>query len=429
MSKRRIHDASATALLPQLDMWILPGTQESVVRTYEQEIRPISTYTSLTPIRFEVKSPSNEYVMLNETVIWIKLQINLAHTTTQATTFTADTWKTVKVQKNLMHSLFKNVSLSINNLLVTKTPSLYAVKSYVETLLGFSESAKKGHLASVGWNLQNLESFYDAKTPGYVTLELTGKLFLDMALQQKALMGGVDFLLELQPNATSYYVFPGSGYSVTCDFNDVILYVNRCVVSPRIEQAHNKILSQGHPARYPFTRSEIRYKTIPAGMTDDIWSNAVSGVLPRRVLLMLIDLVDFTGNNPFAFGSFNLNYLTCTKNNLQFPVRPFTPDFDKKEINREYLGLYRALNMAEHDPLLTMTRDEWVKNPIFGFNIAADGSDGGSFENHVNVKDEGYLSFAMKFKKVLDKPIVVMLYMEYDSLLEIDTFRNAHVDY
>ena len=77
----RIHRASSTALLPQFSLWDLPDTQESVAKDVPNEIRPIATFSSSTPLRFEVRSPENEFMQFNESHLWLKMKITLSHPT------------------------------------------------------------------------------------------------------------------------------------------------------------------------------------------------------------------------------------------------------------------------------------------------------------------------------------------------------------
>lgn len=102
----RIHPSSSVALLPQFALWHVPPTQESVERDIEYEVRPISTFSSSTPIRFEVRSPANEYVLFSESLFWIRLKITLTHST--KSTFDINDWSNMKLSRNLMHSLSPN---------------------------------------------------------------------------------------------------------------------------------------------------------------------------------------------------------------------------------------------------------------------------------------------------------------------------------
>lgn len=423
----RIHESSSTALLPQLSLWSTPPTQESVVRHIEYEVRPITTFSSSTPIRFEVKSPANEYTILQETLLWIRLKIKLHHGKQQAIT-AADVNKTVKLRPNLLHSLFRTVTLAINGKQIILSPSLYSFKAYIETLIGCTAEAKGGHLDSVGWNIKSAGDFV-SRTPGELHLDLVGQLHLDLAKQEKWLIGGTSLVLELIPNEHKFYVSASGDVVVSnVDFLDTVLYVHRCEVTQELVSAHNAALMKS-PGRYPISRNEVRHMTISSGNNDVILDNVVSGILPRRVFLMLVDNDNFGGANPFKFEHFNLNFIAFYKDGIQFPTKAHTPDFSNNIVNREFLAFYRALNQNDHDPIIQISKKEWMEAPIFGFNFAPDLSNGPSLESHVNVREAGHLRVHLKFAESLQRAIVALLYLEFDSMIEIDVLRNVHVDF
>lgn len=52
---------------------------------------------------------------------------------------------------NMLHSLFKTVTLKLNGEIVSSSPEFYYYKSYLENLMTFSMSAKKSWLQSSGY--------------------------------------------------------------------------------------------------------------------------------------------------------------------------------------------------------------------------------------------------------------------------------------
>ena len=421
-----IHPSSSVALLPQFSLWTVPPTQTSVKVGIEHEVRPISTYSSSTPIRFEVRSPANEYVSFSDSQFWIKVKFTLTHTT--KTKLEQSDWTKVKFRKNLMHSLFRTVTLSINGKQIIQSPSLYAFKAYFETLLGYSENAKKTHLETSGYDVKP-EDYFDSSHPNYIEFELIGPLHLDLAQQAKSLLGGTDFVIEMLPHDSRFYIECEADYSIlSVDFVDTCLYVHRSLVSQEVVEAHNAAVMKA-PTRYPFTRCEVRHMMVAAGQSDIILDNVVAGVLPRRMFLGMIDNKDFTGSKPYNFQHFNLNYIVCYRDGVQTPVKAYTPDFKHKHYSREYLAFFKALNQNVTDPIISMSRASWGESPLFGFNFAPDLSNGPSLESHVNIREAGHLRLHLKFSEALKQATVALMYLEFDSCLELDALRNVQVDY
>lgn len=89
-------------------------------------------------------------MLFNESHLWLKIKITLSHP--NKAKIEGGDWANVTPVNNLFHSIFKHVSLLINNREVTVTPSLYAYRSYIENYLAFADSAKAGRLSAVGWS-------------------------------------------------------------------------------------------------------------------------------------------------------------------------------------------------------------------------------------------------------------------------------------
>lgn len=421
----RIHSSSSVALLPQFSLWSVPPTQQVVERDIEYEVRPIATFSSTTPIRFEVKSPANEYVNFSETMLWIKIKVSLKSST--KTKLDVTDWTKVQFRKNLMHSLFRSVSLSINGKQIVNSPSLYAFKALFEASLGFSKVAKESHLLASGYDI-TASTFFNYKDPGNIVLDLIGPLHLDLAQQAKALIGDTNFVLELIPNDSAFYIDTDTDHTFSVSFEDTCLYVHRNKVSQELVEAHEAAILKS-PARYPFVRCEVRNMTIASGQSDVILDNVVVGQMPRRMFVALLDNKDFAGENPFNFKHFDLNYIVCYQDGVQTPVKAYTPDFEGNKIAREYLAFYRALNQNTTDPIASLSRSEWKSNPVFGFNFAPDLSDGPSLMSHVNLRESGHLRVHLKFQEALKQATVALMYMEFDNCMEIDSLRNVHVDF
>ena len=97
---------------------------------------------------------------------------------------------------------------------------------------------------------------------------------------------------------------------------------------------------------------------------------------------------------------------------------------------REYLGLYQTLNQLTPDPTFTLDHRTYSDgNVMFGFNFALDLSDGCGIIGHLNPIRRGSLRVELKFKKPLSKSITVLLYCEFDNLIEVNSNRQLAPDF
>lgn len=423
----RVHQDSPTAILPQYSLWEIPGTQDTVIEDRCVIVRPISTFSSSTPTRFEIRPPIDEYILLNESELYLQLKVTLKHSTADVK---KKDWENITPVPNLLHSMFKFVSLAINGRQTNMSPSIYSYRAYMETFLGFTDDAKKGQLDSIGWsNTKTLLTDGVSKhKESESVVDLLGQLHLDLTFQEKVILGGTPLTLELIPHDPSFYFKGDKGYSVEVEFQDVYFRCQRLLTSPEVVHAHNQTLA-AHMAIYPYTRTEVKHRTIPANVNDYILDNMFTGILPRRIFIAFVSNNAFNGignESPFNFKSFGVNFLASYVNGKQVPTIPFTPDFDNNQTVKEFRALYKALNQTGTDAHYTANRQQWRETPIYGINYAVDLSNGGSFSSHVNVRAQGQLSLHVKFKTKNADPIVCIVLSETDSCFEIDSVRNVY---
>ena len=439
----KIHNLSQITTLADYDLFSVPPTQLTVEKNIITEHRPLSTLTPDSMIEFSVSSAIDEYIHLRETMLYIKLKIDIVRAT--GSNITAADWKKIQPVNNLLHSLFRSVDLEIEGKSVTQAPQTYPYKAYFETLLGFTDEAKKGYLSSSFWyDDQDKKTAIDEAqtkriTPDTITadgkgksIELFGKLHLDLAFQPKALLGGTKLKFTLIPNNKAFYLWHTATEIPTVTFESAALYVTRSKLAYPVVEAHNLALTRG-TAKYPIMRSNVRSFTVPTGSLDVNLDNAILGQIPRRMFLAMVDSKGFNGSgkdNPFKFEHFNLNYLTAAVDGVQYPSIAYTPDFTNGLYAREYIGLFDTLNQLTTDSCLSLSKENYGKgNVIFGFSFAPDPIDDCSKTGYVNPTKHGSVRLSMKFSSALTANINVLIYCEYDNMIEIDATRQPITDF
>lgn len=222
---------SHTALLSQLSLWELPASQESIIDYVETQVRPVSSFSARDPIKFWIPSAKDEYVMLNESELYVKLKIT--PTVKAGQTPTRETWGEIIPCNNFLHSIFKKVNLIINNHEVSDDSSNYAFKAYFESLLGWSGEAKRSDLSTVLFSMEDAKRkkfMKNAASDDFKSAEfwIGGMLHHDLAFQKKAIIGGTDLMVELIPNNPEFYLEIATGVftGLTVEFTDIAYYVH-----------------------------------------------------------------------------------------------------------------------------------------------------------------------------------------------------------
>jgi hypothetical protein len=168
-------------------------------------------------IEFIIQKSETEYLDLNDSLLYITY--NVKHDGgTKALPDTA----VVTPVNYLMNALFKDVELYLNNVMVEGGQGVYAYKSTIETIFGFSQSAKQFQIASMGYDeTSDNRKAWIAKSK---TAELVGALRLDFFNQPKYLLPGVEVKVKLIRHLDSFCLHGGGTESAKLTILNAKLY-------------------------------------------------------------------------------------------------------------------------------------------------------------------------------------------------------------
>ena len=425
------------AMLPELDLFETPPTQTSVERIIFTEHRSTSTLQDTSFLEFYITSSKDEYIMLNESPLHLSLKISLASESKDIKVSKLDFTKNTVPANYLLHSIFKQVNLTINDKQISRDPQTYAYRSYIEALLGFSDEAKKTLLTSSLWYEKEddrIKQFTVNEKENIVTAEvdLMGKLHTDMTFHGKALPGGSSVRLKLHLHDPSFYIKLKSTLTAKVEITNAMLSVKRMKVTQNLLNAHLKALNMT-PYKYYITRSEVKQRTIVAGSNDCILDNVVLGQQPRRAFIMMVKNKAYNGSyteDCFNFDHFNVSHIECFVDGRSFPASPYQPNFDENKYIRVYYGLLQALSQTENDSTITFDRTKFKNgNVIFGFNFADDCSNGAGLGGHLSPIKRGSMGVKIVFRKPLQEAVNLLLYCEFDNIIQIDKEDQVTTDY
>ena len=208
------------------------------------------------------------------------------------------------------------------------------------------------------------------------------------------------------------------------------LYVRKVVVSPAVALAHSKTL-ESSSAMYPIRRAEVKSFSIPQGNQSFTRENLFLGQIPRRVVIGMVDNTAFNGDyhkNPYNFKHYGLNYLGLYVDNEQTPWRPLQPKFSGKDeaYMMSYQTLFSGINTLFHDTGNQINREDYESGySLFAFDLSPDLSCG----PHFNLVKRSNMRLELQFAAALTTTLSILVYAEFQSLLEIDNTRNILIDY
>jgi hypothetical protein len=197
-----------------------------------------SALTDQGPYEFAVSGAGDDYIDLANTYLFVEAQIIDDDDTAldgEADVGPVNLW---------MHSLFSDVSVSLNQHLVSPPTSVYPYRAYIEILLRYGPAVKESQLTGVMW-YKDRPGHQDKRTTdnkGFTSrktmtaqsksVQMMGKLHLDLFCQEKYLLNHVDLKIKLRRSGDVFALMADAdNYKIK--FNDLALFVRNVVKSCR----------------------------------------------------------------------------------------------------------------------------------------------------------------------------------------------------
>ena len=207
---------------------------------------------------------------------------------------------------------------------------------------------------------------------------------------------------------------------------DAILYVKKIELTSSVFNAINTVLNDKN-AQYAITRTTPKVFTVPRGQQSQHIDNAFLGEIPKRIAVCMMDNDSYNGNykkNPFNFKQYNLTQIGISVNGEEVPFKPLKLNFDEKLFVTAYNTLFSGTGKLHGNSGSIIKREDCSE----GYTIIV--ADLTPFEigDNFDLKAEGTLGIDLVFKSPLAATINVLVYAEYDNVIEIDSNRNVIKD-
>ena len=200
-----------------------------------------------------------------------------------------------------IHSLFSDVSVSLSEKLVSPPTSMYRYpyRAYIEIRLSYGPAAEESQLTGVMWckgtpgqqdkRTKDNKGFTSRKelTALCKSVQMMGKLHLDLFCQDKYLLNHVDMKIKLRRSRDAFaLVADAANYKIK--IKEMALYVRKVQLSPAVRMGHVKALEKTS-CKYPVRRVEVKVDTVPTGNMNYVQENMFLGQLPKRLVIACVD--------------------------------------------------------------------------------------------------------------------------------------------
>ena len=438
-----LHEQSSQCPRSELDLFSLPPTLTAVDGSQWVEHSPVSTITSSSPIEFIVSGSGEDYMDLNNTLLEVKACIKTTNNSP------VDAAVAVAPINNTLHSLFSQIDVSLNDVNVSSATTTYPYRAYIETHLNYGTDAKKSRLQAAMYFIDDnltvsnpIPDSSSARNMGLKrrhgictakpTFDMIGPLHVDVFNQSKYMLNGVTMKVRMTRSKDSFVLMAKSDVteSFKVDILSAKLFVRKLKITPSLCLAHERILQQ-KTAKYPITRVECKVIHLPQGQKSFTHDNLFLGQLPKRIVLGLGDNRAFNGDislNPYNFQHCNLNYLAVHLDSQQVPWAPLQPSFSGSSYIRAFNTQFTGGDGISSDTGNTIGREQFVNgHALYCFDLTPDLSS--SCGHHFSVTKSGNLRLELAFEVALSITGNVLVYSEFDNVIEIDKDRKVTRNY
>jgi hypothetical protein len=392
---------------------------------------PVTSITDAGPYEFQIVKDPDHYIHLPLTRLEGELEIVKSDGTALAE---ADKLSVVNL---FPQSIFKQVECEINGTEVCdlSTPT-YAFKSYLETHLTYSTTAKNTHLYCSLYNKDTAgkENTIGSDNNGFKErgarvkskkVPFSNIIHSDFFQCHKYLIPNTDVKLKFIRNDDHFSLLGEEAASYKIKVNKLRLLVRKIKIDPAYQSTLESQLATT-PALYNITQSKIKTFNIPANTSSIDIPNIIQGNIPRSVHIGFVTSDAFNGKlnaNPFCFSNHTINYFNIKINGVPVCPTPFQPSFPDNAI-REYRWFMDNSGIQHENETNGITYSDFVYNTnIWNFDLTPDLCN--SF--HLHETKTGSMDVSVGFKTAPANPLYMIVYACYNSAIAIDVDRNVRV--
>lgn len=445
-----IDESSCDCVRGELEFFSVPPTQTSITSTRYERFYPLTSVDLNGPLEFRITTATDDFIDPENIFIHMSLRI-LDENGASLPAETENQDKTlVYPVNNLIGSIFRGLEVNLNSKQIGDFDSMYPYKHYFINKLTFSSEVKK-HALTAGLYYEDVSTDLDVheavklksandkeqtKNKGVLSrytltkesklVNICGKLYNEILSQSKFIPNKMSLDIKLH-RSDSKFVLMAVDKNINYQIHIEKAYLSvpiKKIASHVRESIEKRLLSSN--IKIPVRKISMRFNSHPAGSVDIGTHNLHLGTIPRRIILGYVKSHAFNGDlhlNPFNFENFNISSIALRVNGVPTPFEPINMDFRTGEITEAFEALNLSLNLSNslHSNGISLKNFRNGGSTIFGFNLAPDEGNAGNY----NLVNEGHVSLDVRLNEPLTSSVTMVCYLEFDSIIEIDSNRTV----
>ena len=360
---------------------------DDVLSSHEQEIYPLTSLDE-NCIDFEFQTDRNYYVDLRQSFLALKIKFvkgrgydtyeskekkkehkDESFVFTETGTDDEEEEEVARVTYvNIMHSIFSNVEVYINNQQIYNSNGLYAHKSYISNNFKAAISEYKGVLHCEGYDYEQDPDISNPLPDPFFTRRmkllsrrdgfmLYGKLGIDFFSTSELLYPNMKIRLRLIRARPNFYMISDNP-NISLGIVDCSLYTRRIALKDDYHKKRMNVLAYA-PVEYNFLETLAKTFIIPARQNQFIQENIFNNAPIRRIVIAMNTNSAFTSyfiENAFWYQQFDLRQIRILRGG-----QPIV-DFDTADNCRLYMTTMKAMNFQDDIPSIPIEdfKDHYV---------------------------------------------------------------------
>lgn len=430
---QKISENSPVAFNSALNIFSVPPTNVSVVRSYFREVLPLVTITQESPYLFRLYS-DNLWTDLSRIYLYLDLSIEKQNAEGEWEDLVATDNQVCAIQ-GIGQTFIQQLKVSVGNTEIYDSGNLYPYKVYITNALSYPSNVKTSFMASIGYfetkkhELATDEGFTSrcAAFASGKKAKFLSRLDFDLGNQELYLLNNLDLLFTIYKGRDKFLVHtlkPADATQYRLRVHDVKLYAKMVEVQSSLNMTIYKTLEK-QPATYAVRKTEVKSTFISAGRFE-IDYNVFSATIPRRVTIALVENSAFNGNyrlSPFNFRPFDIRDISVHAGGLIYPIVPYKFEFTQDAFVRAFVDMYEALGVANSERSFDISMDQFKSGwTFFVVPLTSTLDDSTGYE----LLRSGTTSIRATFNSPIPAGGVEMIVLgEFDQLVMID--YNRHI--
>jgi len=378
-----VYPGSTQTLRSELNLFNLPGTDVSTLKS--GELFPFYPQCSLkenyNPVEFVIQCETGSYIDFSDSTLAVTARIVRQDGTV------CDATDKCAPSNLFFHTMFSNLEVYLNGVLVSDSSNGYEYISYLQRLLTSSPLEKENLLRDELWYPDaSPEAFEADKNDGFKKrYELAknskefcmlGQIVSNITTQPRYLPGGTEIRFVLRRSQPEFCLDSKetektgfTGVPWRYEITNAVYFACKKPVIPQILHMHQDQANRGQ-YKFPCTELQVRSLVIPQGVSSHSSDTIINGRIPRMVVVGLVSSKGYHGvldKSPFNFVSKDLTEISFSLNSETLDTRTIPLSFSRSNSGTDnFLLALRNLRKCAANQLLgnAVNRDNFTSGNI-----------------------------------------------------------------